>query len=151
WDEGRVRAAIRRIATEADEAFDPMTWWPIHPSDKDDLYPAFDFYGTHALYHGAAGVLWALHRLADSEAVQLSRDYTSAAARLHDDYVRLATGEAPVVPGLWVGEAGVLLVADQLAPDPERASRLEAVIRENATNETRELMWGSSGTMLVAA
>ena len=149
WDEERIRTAIRRITTKTEEAFDPEAWWPIHPSDEDGT--AFDFYCVHGLYIGAAGVLWALHRLARADAVQLARDYSPAAARLHDDFLRRAGGETPAVPSLWAGEAGILLVADQLAPDPGRTSRLEAVIRENATNETRELMWGSPGTMLAAA
>ena len=149
WDEGRVRAAIRQIVAETEEAFDPDLWWPLHPSDEDGT--AFDLYATHALYVGAAGVLWALHRLATADVVQLSHDYTSAAARLHEDYLRHTGGEAPAVPGLWAGEAGVLLVADLLAPDPRRRARLDAVIRENARNVTRELMWGSPGTMLAAA
>jgi hypothetical protein len=149
WDEERVRDAIRRIVTETEAAFDETSWWPIHPRDEDGT--AFDFYCVHGLYIGAAGVLWALHRIARTDSVQLARDYSPTAARLEEDYLRLAGVEARAVPGLWAGEAGILLVADQLAPDPVRTSRLEAVIRENATNETRELMWGSPGTLLAGA
>ena len=148
WDEERVRAAIREIVAETEEAFDPETLWPVHPRDHD--YTGTDAYTTHALWVGAAGVLWGLHQLAARGAVDLRRDYADVAAGLHDDYLRQAGGDAPAVPGLWMGEAGVLLVAHLIAPDDSRADRLLEVVRENARNETRELMWGSPGTMIVA-
>ena len=66
-------------------------------------------------------------------------DYAPAAGRLHDDYLHLAGGETPAVPGLWCGEAGILLVADRMAPDSARADRLLEVVCANAANETNEL------------
>jgi hypothetical protein len=148
WDEQRVRAAIREIAAGADGAFDPSTLWPVHPRDED--YIGIDVYTTHGLWTGAAGVLWALDWLAREGAVDLARDYTDAADGLHADYIREVGGETPAVPSLWCGEAGILLVAQLIAPDPARADRLHETVRENARNETRELMWGSPGTMLAA-
>ncbi|HEY3615137.1 MAG TPA: LanC-like protein [Gaiellales bacterium] len=49
-----------------------------------------------------------------------------------------------------MGEAGILLVAQRLAPAPEQARRLLACVRENAENPACELMSGSPGTMLAA-
>ena len=148
WDEARVRASVREIAVDAEQAFDEASWWPVHPRDRD--YAGTDVYITHGLWSGAAGVLWALHRLDEVGAVTLTRDYASAAARLHDDYLLHAGGDAPAVPGLWCGEAGILLVAETIAPEPERAAKLLGVVRSNASNETNEVMWGSPGTMLAA-
>jgi hypothetical protein len=148
WDEARVRASVREIVADAEQAFDEGSWWPVHPRDGD--YTGIDVYTTHGLWSGAAGVLWALHRLAEVGAVTLSRDYATAAARLHEDYLLHAGGDAPAVPSLWVGEAGILLVAETIAPDPERAGRLLDVVRSNAANETNEVMWGSPGTMIAA-
>jgi lantibiotic modifying enzyme len=148
WDEARVRAAVREIVAEAEGAFDDGAWWPLHPRDAEDA--PIDVYWTHGLWSGAAGVLWALHRLARAGAVTLERDYAFAAARLHGDYLRRAGGDMPAVPGLWAGEAGILLVAHMLAPDAARADRLFEVVRENARSETNELMWGSPGTMVAA-
>ena len=148
WDEQRVRAAVREIVADAEGAFDPETWWPVHARDED--YAGLDVYATHGLWSGAAGVLWALLYLAEQGAVVLENDYTSAAGRLHGDFLRLAGGEAPAVPGLWCGEAGILLVSYLAAPLPATADRLFAAVRANEQNETRELVWGSPGTMLAA-
>jgi hypothetical protein len=49
-----------------------------------------------------------------------------------------------------MGEAGILLVAHQLAPAAWQEERLLACVRNNVSNPTRELMWGSPGTMLAA-
>jgi lantibiotic modifying enzyme len=54
------------------------------------------------------------------------------------------------VASLLVGEAGVLLVAQLLSPTAEVGQRLLDVVRGNAQNPTRELFWGSAGTMLAA-
>jgi lanthionine synthetase-like protein len=148
WDEDTVRAAVRAIVAETERAFDPSSLWPMHPRDID--YGGIDVYMTHGVWSGAAGVLWALHHLAAEGAVELERDYAPVAAGLDEDYRRVAGGEAPAVPGLLVGEAGILLAAELIAPDPARADRLLDVVRSNADNETHELMWGSPGTMLVA-
>ena len=50
-----------------------------------------------------------------------------------------------------MGETGVRLVLQRLAPSAENADRLETLIRANAQDERREVMWGSPGTMLAAA
>jgi lantibiotic modifying enzyme len=51
---------------------------------------------------------------------------------------------------LWMGETGIRLVLQRLAPSSENADRLEALIRGNIRDERCELMWGSPGTMLAA-
>jgi hypothetical protein len=101
------------------------------------------------VWSGAAGVLWALHRLESDHAVELDRSYVDAAVALHADYLRRAGGETPAVPSLLVGEAGILLTAEVMAPG-SGAERLLAAIRENERNETNELLWGAPGTMVAA-
>ena len=54
------------------------------------------------------------------------------------------------MPSIWTGEAGVLLVAELLAPDPTAADALLDVVRSNAHNEALEILWGAPGTMLAA-
>ena len=57
------------------------------------------------------------------------------------------------MPSLWVGESGVQLVAETIAPGSSGAAgsdALLAAIRANARNETLELLWGAPGTMLAA-
>ncbi|MGI8974727.1 MAG: lanthionine synthetase C family protein [Gaiella sp.] len=150
WEESEVRARIQEIVAEAEAAFHEQGWWPLHPADEE--YLGTDVYTTHSLWSGAAGMLWALVALERVGVVELQRDYCEAAARLSREYVVLtdAAGEEPTPPGLWLGEAGVLLVAELIDPDPARADRLHDRIVANARNPTLELMWGAPGTMLAA-
>ncbi len=151
WSEGRARAAIAAIAADAEEAFDADALWPAHPLDEDQgPLPA-----VASLYLGAGGVIWALDDLERAGAAELRRDWAPIAAGLHERYV--ASPDFPentggvAVPSLWMGEAGILLVAHRLAPADWQEERLLACVRENADNPSRELMWGSPGTMLAAS
>jgi hypothetical protein len=140
WDGERVRAGIEQIADETEAAFDPESLWPVHPRDVDPGDPP----RWKGVYLGAAGVLWALDTLGRPA-------LAGAAPAAHEAY--LAEPDLPqagVVPGLWMGEAGILVVCHKLAPDERRATRLLDCVRANAENETWELMWGSPGTMLAA-
>jgi hypothetical protein len=49
-----------------------------------------------------------------------------------------------------MGDTPVLLMAQGLAPTPERADALAALIERNLDHPARELMWGAPGTMLAA-
>jgi hypothetical protein len=150
WNEGRVRDAIAAIAADAESAFDERTLWPAHPLDEEGspLPP------VASLYLGASGVIWALDELARQGAVVIRRDWAPVAAALHERYVADPdfpdlTGGDPV-PSLWMGEAGILLLAHRLAPTAWQEERLLGCVEANARNPTRELMWGSPGTMLAA-
>lgn len=135
WDERRVRTAVEAIVADTLAAQQPDGFWPVHPDDEDGTSSRTGF------YLGAAGLLWALHRL--------GQDLAETAERLHERY--LADPDWPgVVPGFLLGEAGILLAAHELAPDPTRADALERVVRANAGNEANELLLGAPGTMLVA-
>ena len=148
WDAELARSAIRAIAAETERAFDPDELWPPHPLDEEDDSP---LRRAASLYLGAAGVVWALDALRRSEAVELERDWRHVALGLPDRY--RAEPDFPdygVVPSLWLGETGILLVAHTLAPAAWQEEQLLAAIEANADNPTRELMWGSPGTMLAA-
>ncbi len=148
WDEGRARVGVAAIAADVEEAFDAETLWPGHELDEDGPQPQFT-----TLYLGAAGVVWALHALERAGAADLARNWGAVAAGLHarylarPDFAELVDGP---VPSLWMGEAGLLLVAHTLAPAPWQEERLLEVVRTNEANPTRELMWGAPGTMLAA-
>jgi hypothetical protein len=147
WEEAVVRAAIAAIVAEAEEHFNGETW-PVHPADE--TYSGTDVYATHGLWVGAAGMLWALDALDRAGAVSLERDYRDVPARVYAGYLAGAGGESPAVPGLWMGESGILLVAELLEPNAGRAALLLDCVERNADNETLELMWGAPGTMLAA-
>ena len=57
---------------------------------------------------------------------------------------------SPARAGFLSGEAGILTVAWQLAPDDALADTLYERVTENAENEANEIMWGPPGTMLAA-
>jgi len=51
---------------------------------------------------------------------------------------------------LWMGETGIRLALQRLAPSTANLARLEQLIAANAEDERCEVMWGSPGTMLAA-
>jgi lantibiotic modifying enzyme len=92
-------------------------------------------------------VIRALDELQRRALVELERDYVPY---LEQEYVP-DFPEDDHQQGLHFGEAGIRLVRQRLAPSSANADRLAELIADNAHDEHRELMWGSAGTMLVAA
>lgn len=150
WDADRARAAVAAIASESEASFDPDGLWPPHPLDEEDDEPPLG--RVASLYLGASGVIWALHALERANLAETQRDWAEVAQTLPERY--RADPDFPnegVVPSLWMGEAGILLVAHTLAPAAWHAEQLLDVVRGNADNPTLELNWGSPGTMIAAA
>lgn len=142
WDEARVRASIRRIAEETENAFDDG--WTTHPADSEG--PADDARRFRTYYLGGAGVIRALAELHARGLAEMRGDYVSY---LEQPY----SPDFPEVdhpPSLWMGETGLRLVLHRLAPSRENADRLAQLIQANARDDHCELMWGSPGTMLAA-
>ena len=137
WDESWVRERIEAIVDDAEQAVGEDGLWPVHPLDDEPDFPM-----PLGLYGGAAGVVWALHRL--------GRDRPELARDLHARYLDQPDWPGEPVPGYLCGESGILLVSYLLEPSPETASELARAIGENHENETNELLWGSPGTMLAA-
>jgi hypothetical protein len=136
WDEAWVRAELETIADAAEAAVDGDGRWPEHPLDAEPEQPA-----GAGLYLGAAGVVWALHRL--------GRDRPELIRGLHASY-REAPDWPGRVPGYLLGEAGILLVSYLLTPSAATADSLAAAIAANRDNESNELLWGAPGTMVAA-
>jgi hypothetical protein len=150
-DEERVRARIRAIAADAEQAFDFETLWPAEEWDGwDGQLPLTN------LYVGACGVLWALDALGRRGHAESGLDLGAAALRVLEawrsapDFPQTEELPRPADASFWMSESGPLLVAWRLAPSPQLADALYARIRENARNETNEIMWGAPGTMLAA-
>jgi hypothetical protein len=142
WDVGRVRAAISAIVDDAEDAFDDG--WPTHPTDSDG--PDDDARRFRTVYLGGAGVVQALDALQRRGLTEMRRDYVPYLEQPYEpdwtDYDHERS--------LWMGETGIRLVLQRLAPSAENADRLETLIRANVEDERCELMWGSPGTMLAA-
>jgi Lanthionine synthetase C-like protein len=151
WDEKRVAAAVARVVADADEAYgEAAGHWPLHELDSGDEDD--DWAGVaYGVYLGAAGMLWALDRLTGAGLASTAIDLPAAAARLHERYRARCHAPDEPMPGIWSGEAGVLLVAELLVPDAARAENLLAVVRSNPRNPTRDVFWGAPGTMLAAS
>ncbi len=142
WDAGHARAAIRAIVDDAEDAF--ADGWPTHPADAES--PADFERRFRTVYIGGAGIVGALTALQNRRLVELRRDYVPY---LEQPYVPDFPDENPD-SSLWMGETGIRLVLQRLAPTAANADRLEALIRANRSDERCELMWGSPGTMLAA-
>jgi hypothetical protein len=142
WSADRVRTAIASIVADAESAFDDG--WPLHPQDKEDEDDAGARFRT--VYLGGAGVVDALRRLAQRGFVELRRDYVP--------YLERCLEAEPDFPhphaerSLWMGETGIRLVLQRLAPSQANLERLSELIAANERAELCELMWGSPGTSL---
>jgi hypothetical protein len=142
WSAGRARTAIVSIVGDAESAFDDG--WPTHPGDVEEGDDASTRFRT--VYLGGAGVVDALHRLARRGLVELRRDYVP--------YLEQSLEAAPDFPdqdperSLWMGEMGIRLVLQRLAPSQANLDRLSELIAANERDERCELMWGSPGTIL---
>jgi len=83
WDESRARALIARIAADAAARFLDGLVRPVHPRDGA---PARELHGE--LYHGAGGVLWALHHLdaLGATGARIDSAMVDATLRRHRDW-----------------------------------------------------------------
>ncbi|MEA2426031.1 MAG: hypothetical protein QOH13_2441 [Thermoleophilaceae bacterium] len=141
WSVEHARSAIASIVDDAEGAFDDG--WTIHGQDQEAEMP-----GTRlrTLYLGGAGVVDALRRLAQRGFAELRRDYVP--------YLEHSLEAPPDFPdddgrrSLWMGETGIRLVLQRLAPSQPNRERLAELIAENEGDERCELMWGSPGTIL---
>lgn len=139
WEPGRVRAAIREIAEDAEGAFDDG--WPNHPQDSDEERR------FRTVYLGGAGVVQALDSLQRRGLLELRGDYVPYLEQSYESDFPDADHER----SLWMGETGIRLTLQRLSPSRENADRLHELIGANTHDERREVMWGSPGTMLAAA
>lgn len=142
WSAERARAAIAAIVTDAESVFEDG--WTLHPEDAepgDD--PATRF---RTVYIGGAGVVDALRRLAQRGLVELQRDYVPYLERSLEA-PRDFADEDPE-RSLLMGETGIRLVLQRIAPSEANLARLAELIEPVHDDERCELMWGSPGTIL---
>ena len=142
WSAEGARTAIRAIVADVESAFDDG--WPTHPRDVVEDQDASTRFRT--MYLGGAGVVAALYRLTQLGFVELRRDYVPYLERSLE--ARLDFPDEDPVRSLWMGETGIRLVLQRLAPSPANLERLSELIAANEQDERCELMWGSPGTIL---
>lgn len=151
WSDERARSSIAQIIADTEARFTPEGWWPPHPLDaepgEDPEQPATP------LYHGACGVVWALHYLQGVGAVRLQRNYREAglmADLLARNNTWLDDEAAAQAGSLMMGELPIRLLEHAAQPLPASADRIADLIAGNLAHPSRELMWGSPGTLLAA-
>ena len=154
WDADRVRASIRAVVADTDEALrGPKLLWRADPWDSWAATSPMK-----NVYAGAAGVLWALAELERRGHADSRLDLGELALRNVEAFRArpdLLKADAwplpsPAESSLLLGEAGILLVAFRLAPSNAVADDLLAHVRANVDNEAVEVMWGSPGTLIAA-
>ena len=141
WSVERARTAIAAIVADAESVFDDG--WPAHPQDLEDEDPAMRF---RTVYLGGAGVVEALHRLARRGFAELRQDYVPYLERSLEAPTDFPDEDAE--RSLWMGQTGIRLVLQRVAPSQANLERLSELIAANARDERCELMWGSPGTIL---
>jgi len=100
----------------------------------------------------ACGVAWALGYLEAVGAVKLQRDPLAHAASLRVlNRAWLEENDSSFFGAWMMGETPWLMLEYGRAPSEALADRLAELIAGNIDNPTRELMWGSPGTLLAAA
>ena len=147
WNADIARSTIAAIARDALARFSPAELWPVHPLDREDNDPLPPF---RMLYMGAAGVIWALDRLARSGVPEARHDFIPMLDELATRNVAQVEPWGHGVESLLMGRAGILLLHYRLAPSPAVADRLAVAIAANADHPSIEMLWGAPGTMHAA-
>jgi hypothetical protein len=149
WDESSVRATIEHIVRDTESHFTGDRYWPLHPLDREgDDEPE---HPETPLYHGAAGVLWALQYLQAVGAATLSRSYTDELSPLLlRNRLWLGKDVERDRASFLMGDTPIQMMAFGEAPTEALADTLAGLIAGNVDHPARELMWGSPGTLLAA-
>lgn len=149
WDESLARAAIERIAADAEARFTADRYWPLHPLDAQGAFDPGQF--ETSLYDGATGVFWALRYLEAAGACALSRrDGLDLDRLLAHNRRALGTSLAQKRASFLVGDTPIQMMSFGERPTDHVESELAGLIAGNVEHPARELMLGSPGTLLAA-
>jgi hypothetical protein len=140
FSEASAREAIERIAERAEQEV-AAGRWPQDPADTD---PGFE-HPASCLYHGAAGIAWALGEF-DAALVDRALVEGLEARILAEPDARQLEAHS-----IWLGEAGVLAVAERHWPDPSRRDRLAELAQASLDSPALEILFGHPGHMALAA
>ncbi len=143
WDKEKAKQIIKEIFDETSAKFHSKNFWP---SDENED-PAIT--ANKSFYFGASGNLWALDKMSKFLGTEISFDKYKAMEDIHNAYLD-APDTKEVVPSLFLGEVGILLVKYKLSPSEQIQDKLYSLIESNIENITLETLWGAPGTMLGA-
>ena len=148
WDEAEARRFIEQLVATTEASYSEDAYWPLHPQDREDDGP--DQIET-PMYHGAAGVIWALHYLNASGVAAITRNYLADWMRLLDCNRRWLGADLNKEGASYLmGDTPILMMALGAHADPSLADVASDLIAGNTSHAARELMWGAPGTLLAA-
>lgn len=146
WDPTAAQVLIDSIVVASHAQFSRDTYWPTHPRDGERHAGL-----VHTLYKGANGVMWALNYL-HSVGATLHAGFSAAQIqqlreRHHAWHVEVGSED---FASFMMGEVSILLMLHALDARDATNDRLAVLIEGNLNHPSRELMWGSPGTLLIA-
>lgn len=144
WSEDKVLEVIKDIFKNTISNFNPETFWPTESKEDADITC------NKSMYFGASGVLWSLIQIADFLKEGLPLNKKELINQIYSDYIT-SPDTKEVVPSLYLGEVGILLIQYKIDPSIKIEDRLYEIIEENIENPTLEALWGAPGTMLGAS
>ena len=151
WDEERVRAGIREIVADTDDALrGPKLLWRADPWDSWQATSPMK-----NLYVGAAGVLLALELLRRRGHAETRLDLTDLSLRnlelfrARPDLMKIELPQ-PATASLFDGETGILLAAWRIEPRNDLADDLHRHVLANVANDAEGVMWGAPGTLIAS-
>jgi hypothetical protein len=147
WTDGAARAAIAAIVDDVVRQFDPHTLWPTHPRERE---PGDEEVPAPMLYHGAAGVVWALQALREQGLAEVALDLPGIVGGLDAHSLRYIEAHGSERASYFLGHSGVLLLQWQHGRSPAVADALFAIVEGNLDNPALEALWGSPGTLVAA-
>ena len=111
WDPGVAQRGIQQIVDATLAQFDDQALWPTHPRDTD-LGDAGR--PAAALYHGAAGVIWALQHLRERGHARFEVEFGATVVGLLEHNRRFNAASHIDEHSYVLGDPGVLLLQFKL-------------------------------------
>lgn len=141
WNATEARATIQEIATDAIRNLKSGYLWPSHPLDDD--------VSGHSFYFGTSGVSWALDYLRRNDVVDIEFNLkyalTKQLVNCQEQWPNMPHSENA---SYLFGDFPILMMQYQQSKDYRLLDELYKKITVNNSQPTRELMWGSAGTMI---
>ena len=144
WSKEKALECIQSIYSESLSSLDKDIFWPASKDEDADIE------SNKTVYFGAAGTIWALDIISSFINEKLPFDKTQLINKVHKDYL-LRPDTKEVVPSIFLGEVGILLVKYKFNPSKEIEDKIFVLVQSNIKNKTLEALWGAPGTMIAAS
>lgn len=116
----------------------------------EDSVKNFNSIENQTMYFGKAGVLFGLLKISKYLDKPLSLDSKKVISEVYKAYLEKPDTEE-IVPSLYLGEVGILLVKYLVNPSEELEEQIFKLVKSNIENPTLEALWAAPGTMIAAS